>query len=142
MKDAATLAVTRLAVHLSAGLVDGPAAAVPEPGSLALVIAGIAAPGVLRKVRGRRIERLAAVMLALASAVAAVEPGRPSRTAIGAGVGRAIGAKNPNPEFRNPDFLAEKFLGPRERALITDFRPGSWTSTSQQPWSGTCTRSW
>jgi O-methyltransferase involved in polyketide biosynthesis len=51
----------------------------------------------------------------------AVEPGLPSRTAIGAAVGRAIGAKNPNPAFRNPDSLALPFLGPRERALRTDF---------------------
>jgi methyltransferase (TIGR00027 family) len=51
----------------------------------------------------------------------AVEPGLPSRTAIGAAVGRAIGAKNPIPEFRNPDYLAIRLLGPSERALITDF---------------------
>jgi methyltransferase (TIGR00027 family) len=34
---------------------------------------------------------------------------------------RAIGAKNPDPAFRNPDDLAIKFLGPRERAMLKDF---------------------
>ncbi len=34
---------------------------------------------------------------------------------------RAIGAKNPDKEFRNPDDLAIKFLGPRERALLPEF---------------------
>ncbi len=32
-----------------------------------------------------------------------------------------IGAKNPDSAFRNPDYLAIKFLGPRERALVKDF---------------------
>ena len=36
-------------------------------------------------------------------------------------VQRAIGAKNPDKEFRNPDDLAIKFLGPRERALLPEF---------------------
>jgi methyltransferase (TIGR00027 family) len=34
---------------------------------------------------------------------------------------RAIGAKNPDQELRNPDYVAVKFLGPRERALMTDY---------------------
>jgi hypothetical protein len=32
---------------------------------------------------------------------------------------RAVGSKDPNPEFRNPDYLALKFLGPRERAILS-----------------------
>jgi methyltransferase (TIGR00027 family) len=51
----------------------------------------------------------------------AVEPGLPSKTSVLAASLRAIGGKNPDPQFRNPDYLAIKFLGPRERALIKDF---------------------
>ena len=50
-----------------------------------------------------------------ASVVAAVEPGEPSKTALSAEVWRAAGCKDPNPKLRNPDYFAEKFLGPRER---------------------------
>lgn len=51
----------------------------------------------------------------------AVEPGLPSKTSIHVAFQRAIGAKNPDKEFRNPDDLAIKFLGPRERALLPGF---------------------
>jgi hypothetical protein len=50
----------------------------------------------------------------------AVEPGLPSKTSILAASLRAVGARNPDPDFRNPDHLAIKFLGPRERALLDD----------------------
>lgn len=33
---------------------------------------------------------------------------------------RAFGAREPDPSVRNPDYLAERFLGPDERRLITD----------------------
>jgi methyltransferase (TIGR00027 family) len=48
----------------------------------------------------------------------AVEPGLPSKTAVWAAAARAIGAKNPDSKERNPDYLAVRFLGPRERALL------------------------
>ena len=57
----------------------------------------------------------------LASSVTAIEPGLPSKTSIWTASSRAIGAKNPDPEFRNPDYLAARFLGPRERALVPDY---------------------
>src|SRR5689334_5224954 len=44
----------------------------------------------------------------------------PSRTAIANVFHRALGAKNPDPEFRNPDYLAAPFLGAPERALLVD----------------------
>lgn len=50
-----------------------------------------------------------------------IEPGLPSKTSIHVAFQRAIGAKNPDPEFRNPDHLAVRFLGPRERALLPEF---------------------
>ena len=51
----------------------------------------------------------------------AVEPGLPSKTAVWAAAARAVGAKNPDRKDRNPDYLAIRFLGPRERALLPDY---------------------
>jgi methyltransferase (TIGR00027 family) len=50
----------------------------------------------------------------------AVEPGLPSKTAVYVAAARAVGAKDPDPQSRNPDYLAIKFLGPRERAVLPD----------------------
>jgi methyltransferase (TIGR00027 family) len=36
-------------------------------------------------------------------------------------IARAIGAKHPDPAYRNPDHLAAALLGPRERALLPDY---------------------
>jgi methyltransferase (TIGR00027 family) len=55
------------------------------------------------------------------SPLAAVEPGLPSKTSIWIATARAVGAKNPDPELRNPDYLAARFLGRRERALLPDY---------------------
>ena len=43
-----------------------------------------------------------------------------SRTAVWAAIGRALGAREPDPHVRNPDWLAERLLGPEERALFAD----------------------
>jgi methyltransferase (TIGR00027 family) len=50
----------------------------------------------------------------------AVEPGLPSKTAVYVAAARAVGSKDPDPQLRNPDYLAIKFLGPRERAVLPD----------------------
>ena len=34
---------------------------------------------------------------------------------------RAIGSRDPDPVFRNPDWLAERFLGPEERAQVPQY---------------------
>jgi methyltransferase (TIGR00027 family) len=47
-------------------------------------------------------------------------PGRPSRTSIMVAAGRAFGAREPDLSVRNPDWLAERFLGPDERELIRE----------------------
>jgi methyltransferase (TIGR00027 family) len=48
-------------------------------------------------------------------------PRPPSKTAVWTAIARAIGAKHPDPELRNPDHLAASFVGPRERALLPDY---------------------
>jgi methyltransferase (TIGR00027 family) len=63
---------------------------------------------------------LASLLVAIASAI---EPGLPSKTSIWIATARAIGAKNPDPALRNPDYLAIKFVGPRERAVLADEYP-------------------
>lgn len=67
--------------------------------------------------------RRAVVLLALIAGVSvqALEEGLPSKTAVYVLVARAIGSKNPDPADRNPDYLAIQFLGPRERAILTDY---------------------
>src|SRR5262245_45229158 len=44
----------------------------------------------------------------------------PSRTSIWAAAARVLGAREPDPSVRNPDWLAEKLLGPEELALLGD----------------------
>src|SRR5215475_8355066 len=61
------------------------------------------------------------IAFSIVSPLNAVEPGLPSKTSIWVAAARAIGAKNPDEELRNPDYLAAKFLGPRERALLPDY---------------------
>ena len=63
--------------------------------------------------------RLAMALALHASICEALEPGLPSKTAVWAAAARALGSKNSNPELRNPDYLAIKFLGPRERAILS-----------------------
>jgi methyltransferase (TIGR00027 family) len=59
-----------------------------------------------------------AILVALVAAALAVEPGKPSKTSIAVTALRAIGAKNPDAALRNPDYLAIKFLGRAERAVL------------------------
>lgn len=50
-----------------------------------------------------------------------MEPnGLPSRTAIFAAAARALGSREPDPSVRNPDWLADRLIGPDELALITE----------------------
>ncbi len=48
----------------------------------------------------------------------AVEPGKPSVSALEVTAYRAIGAKHPDAAIRNGDSLAERFLGPNERDIL------------------------
>jgi methyltransferase (TIGR00027 family) len=47
-------------------------------------------------------------------------PGQPSRTSIVVAALRAYGAREPDPSVRNPDWLAERLLGPAQLQLITE----------------------
>ena len=44
----------------------------------------------------------------------------PSKTCLYVAAGRALGAREPDASIRNPDYLAERLLGPEERALIAN----------------------
>lgn len=48
------------------------------------------------------------------------EPGGPSRTSILVAAARAFGSHDPDPSVRNPDWLAERLLGPDELKLISE----------------------
>src|ERR1700689_1323643 len=45
---------------------------------------------------------------------------QPSKTCLYVAAGRALGARDPDAAVRNPDYLAERLLGPVERALAAD----------------------
>jgi methyltransferase (TIGR00027 family) len=49
-----------------------------------------------------------------------LEPGQPSRTSIVVAALRAFGAREPDPGVRNPDWLAERLLGPADLQLIAE----------------------
>lgn len=44
----------------------------------------------------------------------------PSKTCLYVAAGRALGAREPDPSIRNPDYLAERLLGPEERAMVAE----------------------
>jgi methyltransferase (TIGR00027 family) len=67
--------------------------------------------------------RTLAAALALATVAAhAVEPGKPSVSALEVTAYRAIGAKHPDPAVRNADRLAERFLGRDEVQILEQAR--------------------
>src|SRR5437773_10750517 len=47
-------------------------------------------------------------------------PGQPSRTSITVAALRAFGSREPDVAVRNPDYLAQRLLGPSQLALIKD----------------------
>jgi methyltransferase (TIGR00027 family) len=44
----------------------------------------------------------------------------PSKTCLYVAAGRALGARDPDAAVRNPDYLAERLLGPEERSLVSE----------------------
>ena len=70
-----------------------------------------------------KVLRLALFAVAVTAVVSgsvllAVDPGKPSVSALEVTAYRAIGAKHPDPAIRNGDTLAAKFLGPGERGIL------------------------
>ena len=64
--------------------------------------------------------RIIVILFLAGTTFKAVEPGLPSKTAVYVAAARAVGSKDPDPQLRNPDYLAIKFLGPRERAVLPE----------------------
>ena len=63
---------------------------------------------------------IASVAALVTSQAQAVEVGKPSRTSISSAARRALAAHDYDPGVRNPDWLAEVFLGPTEREIIAN----------------------
>jgi len=59
-------------------------------------------------------------MALAAGATAFAQSEKPSATALEVTAYRAIGAKHRDPSIRNADVLAERMLGPKERAILKD----------------------
>jgi len=68
----------------------------------------------------KQFARIIVILFLVGTTFQAVEPGLPSKTAIYVLEARAVGSIDPDPQRRNPDYLAIKFLGPRERAVLND----------------------
>jgi methyltransferase (TIGR00027 family) len=68
----------------------------------------------------KQFARIIILLFVAGATFKAVEPGLPSKTAVYVTAARAVGAKDPDPQRRNPDYLAIKFLGPRERAVLPE----------------------
>jgi methyltransferase (TIGR00027 family) len=78
------------------------------------------APSLEDKMPFKQVARIVVILLLAGTTFKAVEPGLPSKTAVYVTAARAVGAKDPDPQRRNPDYLAIKFLGPRERAVLPE----------------------
>lgn len=66
--------------------------------------------------------RIIAILFLAGTTFQAVQPGLPSKTAVYVAAARAVGSKDPDPQRRNPDYLAIRLLGPRERAVLPEVR--------------------
>lgn len=67
-----------------------------------------------------RYLRLFVIMAVILPFAFSVEPGKPSRTAVVTLQMRALGTKVPDRELRNPDTLALKLFGARERQVLSE----------------------
>jgi len=61
---------------------------------------------------------VAFITVLLINEAEAVEVGKPSKTSISSAARRALAARDYDPSVRNPDWLAEQFLGPNERKIL------------------------
>jgi hypothetical protein len=82
----------------------------------------------------RRQIRLISLVLLLGSQTTAVEVANPSKTSIGSAARRALAARDYGPTVRNPDWLAEIFVGPNERKIMAATgRSGIWKAITGRP---------
>src|SRR5262245_56193218 len=65
---------------------------------------------------------ITSIAVILISEAKAVEIGNPSKTSIGSAARRALAARDYDTTVRNPDWLAEIFLGPTERKMLAGDR--------------------
>ena len=70
----------------------------------------------------KQFARIIVLLVVAGTTFEAADPGLPSKTAVYVAAARALGSKDPDPQRRNPDYLAIKFLGPRERAVLPDLQ--------------------
>lgn len=77
--------------------------------------------------------RTAALVTMTLAPCSAVEPQKPSVTAMIVLLFRAMGATNPDVSLRNPDYLALKFLGSRERETLLDARVRTSGTAKTEP---------
>lgn len=73
------------------------------------------------RIRLKRRTFVLLVSLVLGSSpIVVAQSDRPSATALEAAAYRVLGSKHPDPAIRNADVLAEKLLGPAERAILKE----------------------
>jgi methyltransferase (TIGR00027 family) len=79
------------------------------------------------------------------TAIATAQSERPSATALEAAAYRVLGSKHPDPAIRNADVLAEKLLGPAERAILKETGStivlDALAMDTEQAWTALGTRS-
>jgi len=68
----------------------------------------------------KQFARIIILLFVAGTTFTAADRGLPSKTAVYVAAARALGSKDPDPQRRNPDYLAIQFLGPRERALLPE----------------------
>lgn len=66
--------------------------------------------------------RIIAILFLAGTTFKAAQSGLPSKTAVYVAAARAVGSKDPDAQRRNPDHLAIRLLGPRERAVLPDLQ--------------------
>ena len=69
---------------------------------------------------GRKFMLLLVTVVLAGTPITTAQSERPSATALEAAAYRVLGSKHPDPAIRNADVLAEKLLGPAERAILKE----------------------
>jgi hypothetical protein len=93
----------------------------------------------------RMFALLTVVLVLDRTPIATAQSERPSATALEAAAYRVLGSKHPDPAIRSADVLAEKLLGPAERAILKETGStivlGALAMDTEQAWTALGTRS-